>query len=146
MGKQTTVGVIYVGVIYVGVIVFLTCLWPLRAQGWEGKQDNKAAENLAQMDDRYLCAEAQAVCTQAAVPGAGMAMEGLDYLATIRQAVQQKHGQADPAWLADSVTAITKHSPQHCPRTCVWKQAKKRKVPVPAVAEMPPVQEHTPSP
>jgi len=130
----------------INVIVLLICLWPLRAQGWKGKQDNKAAENLAQMGDQQLCAEARAVCTRAAVPGAGMGMEGLDYLATIRQAVQQKHGQADPPWLADSVTAITKHTPQHCPHACVWKQAKKRKALAPAAEEAPPAQEHPSSP
>jgi hypothetical protein len=130
----------------VGVILFLICLWPLRGHGWEGKQDNKAAENLAQMKDRELCTEAQAVCARAAVPGAGMAMEGLDYLATIRLAVQQKHGQADPIWLTDAVTAITKHTPQHCPHACVWRQAKKRRARSSAAGESPPSQEHAPSP
>jgi hypothetical protein len=130
----------------VSVIVCLMCLWPLRAQGWKGKQDNKAAENLAQLGDQQLCTEARAVCSRAAVPGAGMGMEGLDYLATIRQAVQQKHGQADPSWLADSVTAVTKHTPQHCPHTCASKQAKKHRAPAPVAEGAPPSQELPSSP
>src|SRR5215510_888198 len=130
----------------ISVILFLIYLWPLHGYGWEGKQDNKAAENLAQMKDRELCTEAQAVCTHAAVPGAGMAMEGLDYLATIRQAVQKKHGQADPVWLTDAVTAITKHTPQHCPQACVWRQVKKHKTQSSAARESAPAQEPAPSP
>lgn len=130
----------------VGVFLFLVCLWPLQAHAWKGKQDNKASENLAQMEDKELCAEAQAVCTRAAVPGAGMAMEGLDYLAAIRQAVQKKHGQADPPWLTGAVTAISKHTPQHCPHACRWVQEKKRKGRSAAAAGGPAPQEHAPAP
>ena len=131
MGKRATVS----------VLLFLLCLWPLRGQGWEGKQDNKAAENLAQMKDRDLCTEAQAICARAAIPGAGLAMEGLDYLATIRQAVQKKHGQAAPRWLTDAVTAVSKRTPQHCPHACGGKQGPKRPTPSAAAGESPPSQE-----
>ena len=129
----------------VGVILFVVCLWPPQAHAWKGKQDNKATENLAQMKDSELCAEARAVCTRAAVPGAGMAMEGLDYLASIRQAVQKKHGQADPPWLTGAVTAISKHTPQHCPHACRWVQEKKRKGRS-AAAGGPAPEEHAPAP
>jgi hypothetical protein len=125
--------------------LFLICLWPLRVHAWEGKQDNKASENLAQLRDRELCAEARAVCARAAVPGAGMEMEGLDYLAAIRQAVQKKHGVADPPWLADTVTAITQHTPQHCPRACARGREKKHKGQSPAAVEGSAVQEHSPT-
>jgi len=77
------------------------------------------------------------VCTRAAVPGAGMAMEGLDYLAAIRLAVQKKHGQADQSWLTDAVTAITKHTPQHCPQACAQVREKKRQGDSSAAVEEP---------
>lgn len=86
------------------------------------------------------------MCTSAAVPGAGMAMEGLDYLASIRQAVQKKHGQADPLWLTGAVTAITKHTPQHCPHACARVQEKKRKGRSSAAAGEPAPQEYAPTP
>src|SRR5262249_1619389 len=119
---------------------------PPQAHAWKGKQDNKATENLAQMKDSELCAETRAVCTSAAVPGAGMAMEGLDYLASIRQAVQQKHGQADPPWLTGAVTAISKHTPEHCPRACARAQGKRHKGRPAAAAGAPAPQESAPTP
>jgi len=130
----------------VGVILFVVCLWPPQAHAWKGKQDNKATENLAQMKDSELCAETRAVCTSAAVPGAGMAMEGLDYLASIRQAVQKKHGQADPPWLTGAVTAVSKHTPEHCPRACARVKEKKRKRRSAAAVGGPAPQEPAPTP
>ncbi len=85
-----------------------------RAQAWEGKQDNKAVEDLARLSDRELCHETVAVCQHAAQTGEGMAMEGLDYLTVIRQAVLKKYGSTTPAWFEELATAIAKHEPQQC--------------------------------
>ena len=82
---------------------------------WEGKKDNKAPDTLASMSDAELCTEAVDVCLYSAQPGEGMAMEGLDYLAVIRQAAQKKYGEKVPSWLEEVATAIAKHDPQQCP-------------------------------
>jgi len=95
------------------------------ARAWEGKQDNKAADDLARMGDAELCTEAVDVCMHSAQPGEGRAMEGLDYLAVIRQAAQKKYGEAVPPWLEEVATAIAKHDPQQCPATaCTAKRGK----------------------
>jgi hypothetical protein len=54
-----------------------------------------------------------------------MAMEGLDYLAVIRQAAQKKYGETVPSWLEEVATAIAKHAPQQCPTAaCLALQGK----------------------
>ena len=102
------------------ILVLLASLGTPLVGAWEGKSDNKAVEDLARMNDKELCTEAVDVCLHSAQPDAGMAMEGLDYLAVIRQAAQRKYGKAIPSWLEDVATAIAKHEPQQCPATaCV---------------------------
>ena len=83
-----------------GVFLLLLGLGMPLVGAWEGKTDNKAPDDLARMGDAELCIEAVDVCRHAAQPGAGMAMEGLDYLAVIRQGAQQKYGETVPSWLA----------------------------------------------
>ena len=108
-----------------GILMFVAGLGLSRARAWEGKRDNKAVENLAGMTDGDLCTEAVDVCMHAAPPGRGMAMEGLDYLAVIRQAAQKKYGEAVPSWLEEVATAIAKHDPQQCPTAaCISWQGK----------------------
>jgi len=107
-----------------GVLLLIGLGVPL-AGAWEGKTDNKAVENLASMGDAELCTEAVDVCMHSAQPGEGMAMEGLDYLAVIRQAAQKKYGETVPPWLEEVATAIAKHDPQQCPTaTCTSLRAK----------------------
>jgi hypothetical protein len=98
-----------------GVLFLLLGLGVPLVGAWEGKTNNKAAADLARMGDAELCTEAVDVCLHSAQPGTGMAMEGLDYLAVIRQAAQQKYGEAVPSWLEEVATAIAKHDPQQCP-------------------------------
>jgi hypothetical protein len=90
-------------------------LWALPVQAWEGKQDNKGSEQLARLSDQALCQEAVAVCTTAAAPSAGMGMEAVEYLGSMRQVVQKQGEAAVPAWLTEASTAITTHEPQRCP-------------------------------
>jgi hypothetical protein len=108
-----------------GAFLLLIGLGGQLAGAWEGKKDNKAPDALARMGDVELCAEAVAVCLHAAQPGAGLEMEGLDYLAVIRQAAQKKHGETVPSWLEDVATAVAKHDPQQCPTvSCTSLQGK----------------------
>src|SRR5262249_51181430 len=98
------------------------------AQAWEGNQDNKAVEDLARLSDHELCHETVAVCQHAAQPGEGTAMEGLDYLTVIRQAVQQKYGSTTPRWFEALATAIAKHEPRQCTSVvCSWDVAPRRR-------------------
>ena len=102
-----------------GVLFLLLGLDVPLVEAWEGKTNNKAVADLARMGDAELCTEAVEVCLHSAQPGSGMAMEGLDYLAVIRQAAQKKYGETVPAWLEEVATAIAKHDPQQCPTvTC----------------------------
>jgi len=102
-----------------GVLFLLLGLGVPLVEAWEGKTNNKAVADLARMGDAELCTEAVEVCLHSAQPGTGMAMEGLDYLAVIRQAAQKKYGETVPAWLEEVATAIAKHDPQQCPTvTC----------------------------
>jgi hypothetical protein len=108
-----------------GVLFLLLGLGVPLVGAWEGKTNNKAADDLARMGDAELCTEAVDVCLHSAQPGTGLAMEGLDYLAVIRQAVQKKHGETVPSWLEEVATAIAKHAPQQCPTaTCTSPQGK----------------------
>jgi hypothetical protein len=108
-----------------GVLLFLLGFGVPLVGAWEGKTNNKAAGDLARMGDAELCTEAVDVCLHSAQPGTGMAMEGLDYLAVIRQAAQKKHGETVPSWLEEVATAIAKHDPQQCPTaTCPLLQGK----------------------
>ena len=108
-----------------GVLLFLIGFGVPPVGAWEGKTNNKAAGDLARMGDAELCTEAVDVCLHSAQPGTGMAMEGLDYLAVIRQAAQKKHGETVPSWLEEVATAIAKHDPQQCPTaTCPSLQGK----------------------
>ena len=111
--------------ISLGVLFLLLGLGVPLVGAWEGKTNNKAADDLARMGDAELCTEAVDVCLHSAQPGTGMAMEGLDYLAVIRQAAQKKHGETVPSWLEEVATAIAKHDPQQCPTaTCPSLQGK----------------------
>jgi hypothetical protein len=108
-----------------GVLFLLLGFGVPLVEAWEGKKNNKAAADLARMGDAELCTEAVEVCLHSAQPDTGMAMEGLDYLAVIRQAAQKKHGETVPSWLEDVATAIAKHDPQQCPTaTCTSLQGK----------------------
>jgi len=108
-----------------GVLLLLIGLSVPLVGAWEDKKDNKAADDLARMGDAELCAEAVDVCLHAAQPGAGLEMEGLDYLAVIRQVVQKKHGETGPSWLEEVATAMATHDPPRCPTaTCTSLQGK----------------------
>jgi hypothetical protein len=111
--------------VFFGIFLFLASLGTPLVGAWEGKQDNKAASDLARMGDAELCTEAVDVCTHSAQPGEGKAMEGLDYLAVIRQAAQKKYGEAVPSWLEEVATAIAKHEPQQCPTAACTSLQKK---------------------
>ena len=100
--------------ILLGMFILLAGGALLGAEAWEGKQDNKAVENLARLSDHDLCQETVDVCRHAAQTGEGMAMEGLDYLTVIRQAVHEKYGSTTPPWFDELATAIAKHEPQQC--------------------------------
>ena len=107
-----------IGMLLGVLLLFLGLGGPL-VGAWEDKKDNKAPDDLARRGDAELCTEAVDVCRHAAQSGAGMAMEGLEYLAVIRQAAQKRHGGTVPSWLEDVATAIAKHDPQQCPTaTC----------------------------
>ena len=108
-----------------GALLLLMGLGVPLAGAWESNKDNKAADYLARMGDAELCTEALDVCMHSAQSGAGLAMEGLEYLAVIRQAAHKKYGEAVPSWLEEVTTAITKHDPQQCPTaTCTSLQGK----------------------
>jgi hypothetical protein len=94
-----------------GGLFLLLGLGVPRVGAWDGKTNTKAADDLARMGAAELCTEAVAVCLHSAQPGTGMAMEGLDYLAVIRQAAQKKYGETVPSWLEEVATAIAKHDP-----------------------------------
>jgi len=55
------------------------------------------------------------VCRHAAPEGSEVVMEGLDYLSTIRRAVQKNPGEDLPPWFTEASTAIAEHEPQRCP-------------------------------
>ena len=99
----------------IGVVVLAIGALPSVTRSWEGKQNNMAVEDLAKLSDRQLCEETVSVCQRATQPGEGMKMEGLDYLATIRQAVQKKYGETPPpAWFDPLATAIAKQDASQC--------------------------------
>jgi len=83
---------------------------------WEGKQNNMAVEDLARLSERQLCEETVSVCQRATQPGEGLKMEGLDYLAVIRQAIQKKYGDETPSpvWFEPLATAIAKQEASQC--------------------------------
>ena len=99
----------------VGALLLLACSWTLPAQAWEGKKDNKAVEDLERMTDRELCQETSEVCRRAAPPDSEVAMEGLEYLSTIRRAVQRDPGEALPPWFMEMSSAIAARELQRCP-------------------------------
>ena len=131
----------------IGVILFLACLGVLPAQAWEGKKDNKAVDDLERMDEWELCQEVDEVCNQAALPASEITMEGLDYLTTIRRAMQKRHGEELPLWFPEASTAIATHAQQHCPSAaCVRLKAGRRAQHSPAADEEPAAQEQAPAP
>jgi|GEM_PF-3408255 len=98
-----------------GVAVLAIGSLPSGTLSWDGKQDNMALEDLARLSDRQLCEETVSVCQRATQPGEGMKMEGLDYLAVIRQAVHKKYGEtSSPAWFEPLATAIAKQDAPQC--------------------------------
>lgn len=98
-----------------GVLVLVMGSLPIETLSWEGKQNNMAVEDLTRLSDRQLCEETVSVCQRATQPGEGMKMEGLDYLAVIRQAVHKKYGEAPaPSWFEPLATAIAKQEASQC--------------------------------
>ena len=98
-----------------GVVVLTIGCLPSATRSWEGKQNNMAVEDLARLSDRQLCEETVSVCQRATQPGEGMKMEGLEYLALIRQAVDKKYGETpSPAWFEPLATAIAKQEASQC--------------------------------
>lgn len=98
----------------IGVMVALGSL-PSVILSWEGKQNNMAVEDLARLTERQLCEETVSVCHRATQPGEGLKMEGLDYLAVIRQAIDKKYGERPaPAWFEPLATAIAKQEAAQC--------------------------------
>jgi hypothetical protein len=102
--------------ILMGVLVLAIGSLPSETRGWDGKQENMAVEDLARLSDRQLCEETISVCQRATQPGEGMKMEGLEYLAVIRQAIHKKYGETPaPAWFEPLATAIAKQDAPQCP-------------------------------
>jgi hypothetical protein len=111
----------------VGMMLLLACVGIRPAQAWEDKEDNKALGELERMADWEVCQEVDQVCLHAAPPDSGVVMEGLEYLSTIRQAVQKRHGGALPAWLTEASSAIAAREPQRCPSAaCAGLREEKR--------------------
>ena len=99
----------------VAVVVVAIGALAAETRSWEGKQNNMAVEDLTRLSDRQLCEEAVSVCQRATQPGAGLKMEGLDYLAVIRRAVSKKYGETSPpAWFEPLATAIAKQDASQC--------------------------------
>ena len=99
----------------IGMVVLAIGSLPSETLSWDGKQNNMAMEDLARLSDRQLCEETVSVCQRATQPGAGLKMEGLDYLAVIRQAVQKKYGETpSPSWFEPLATAIAKQEASRC--------------------------------
>ena len=100
---------------FMGVVVLAIGALASETRSWEGKQNNMAMEDLARLSDRQLCEETVSVCQRATQPGEGMKMEGLDYLAIIRQAVHKKYGETlSPTWFEPLATAIAKQDASQC--------------------------------
>jgi hypothetical protein len=101
--------------ILIGVVVLAIASLPSVILSWEGKQNNMAVEDLVRLSDQQLCEETVSVCQRATQPGEGMKMEGLDYLAVIRQAINKKYGETpSPAWFEPLATAIAKQEAAQC--------------------------------
>jgi hypothetical protein len=97
------------------LLLLLAYIGPLPAQAWEDKEDNKALGELERMGDWEICQEVEQVCQHAAPQDSGVGMEGLEYLSTVRQALEKRHGGTLPAWLMEASSAIAAHEPHRCP-------------------------------
>lgn len=105
------------------ITLLVICLFPVLAQAWDGKKDNKPVAELELMNEDELAVEASVVCIVGTIEGqAGNKNkknldslqiwgEALEYLQTIQRVVRKKHGGASPPWTQQIIQVPLDYAP-----------------------------------